>query len=167
MRRFAYSGLPVNSSSIILYRYTRSGINRFGCHCCSWSAKQGNIFFPSPHSRLRIWSRRLIRPLRPALARSFSTLRLNLVLTRGIPPISSTASNHTTVSNEIRKKKVSREIVLHSTSYMESTTHCRQITWGNCRSAQNIIKYGYWRVLLVFFNKTNICGIHAVVAGVV
>ena len=40
--------------------------------------------FPCPRSRLRIWSRETGRPSRPASACSFSILRLNLVLTRGI-----------------------------------------------------------------------------------
>ena len=44
-------------------------------------------FFPCPHSRLRIWSRKTgsAVPSRVSL-RSSSTSRLNLVLTHGIPP---------------------------------------------------------------------------------
>ena len=29
-----------------------------GCRSFSWSAEQGKIIFPCPHSRLRIWSRK-------------------------------------------------------------------------------------------------------------
>ena len=42
--------------------------------------------FPCPRSRLRIWSRETGQPSRPTAAWSFSTVRLNLALTRGIPP---------------------------------------------------------------------------------
>ena len=44
---------------------------------CSWSAEQGNCFFPYPRSRLRIGLARRVRPSHPASAHSFSTLRLN------------------------------------------------------------------------------------------
>ena len=43
-------------------------------------------FFPCLRSRLRIWYRETGSPSRPAPVFSFSTLRLNLVLTHGIPP---------------------------------------------------------------------------------
>ena len=59
-----------------------------GCQSCSWSAEQGKLIFPCPRSRLRTWSRET------GSAASCSTsayllitvLRLNLVLTHGIPP---------------------------------------------------------------------------------
>ena len=51
----------------------------------SWSAERGTYFF-RPRSRLRIGLARPIRPFRFASACSFSTLRLNLVFTRGISP---------------------------------------------------------------------------------
>ena len=51
-----------------------------------WSAEQVKLNFTCPRSRLTIWSRERVRPPRPASACSFSTPRLNLVLTRGIPP---------------------------------------------------------------------------------
>ena len=41
--------------------------------------------FPCPRSRLRIDLARRVRPSRPASSCLFSTLRLNLVLTHGIP----------------------------------------------------------------------------------
>ena len=56
------------------------------CQSCLWSAEQGNIHFPCPRSRLRIWSREtgLAVPSRVSLL--ISILRLNLVGTYGIPP---------------------------------------------------------------------------------
>ena len=51
----------------------------------SWSAERGTCFF-RPRSRLRIGLARPVRRFRFASACSFSTLRLNLVFTRGIPP---------------------------------------------------------------------------------
>ena len=45
-----------------------------------------NTHFPVLVCALRIWSREMGSVARPALACSFFTLRLNLVLTHGIPP---------------------------------------------------------------------------------
>ena len=57
-----------------------------GCQSCSWSAEQGKLFFPCLRSLLKIWSREtgLAVPSRVTLL--ISILRLNLVLTHGIPP---------------------------------------------------------------------------------
>ena len=45
-----------------------------------------NEYFPVSARALELGLARRVRPSRPASAGSFSTLRLNLVLTRGIPP---------------------------------------------------------------------------------
>ena len=59
-----------------------------GCQYCSWSDEQENLSFPCPRSRLRIWSREAgsAVPSRVSLLILHTTRRLNLVLTRGIPP---------------------------------------------------------------------------------
>ena len=70
-----------------MYAYGSTG---YGCQSCSWSAEQGKLFFFRPHSWLRINLVYLARgdgfgrPSRSESACSFSTLRLNLVLTHGI-----------------------------------------------------------------------------------
>ena len=61
------------------------GWTRYGCHFWSWSDNTGKLCFPCPRSRLRNWFCGTSRPSRPASARSFSTLRLNLELTHEIP----------------------------------------------------------------------------------
>ena len=43
-------------------------------------------FVPVRTALLRIWSRETVRPSRPASSCSFSTLKLDVVLTQGIPP---------------------------------------------------------------------------------
>ena len=57
------------------------------CQSCSWSAEQGIGFFSpvSVGARSFCLARR-VRPSRPASARTFRTLKLNLVLTSEIPP---------------------------------------------------------------------------------
>ena len=57
-----------------------------GCQSFSWSAEQGNIFFPCPRSRLRIWSRETGSAVPSRVSLLISILRLNLVLTYEIPP---------------------------------------------------------------------------------
>ena len=62
-------------------------INRVkGCQSCSWSAEQGKLIFPRPRSRLRIWSRETGSAVPSRVSLLISILRLNLVLTYGIPP---------------------------------------------------------------------------------
>ena len=62
-------------------------INRVkGCQSCSWSAEQGKWTFPCPRSRLRIWSRETGPAVPSRASLLISILRLNLVLTCGIPP---------------------------------------------------------------------------------
>ena len=51
-----------------------------------------NEYFPVPVHASEFGLARQVRPSRPALACSFSTLRLNFVLTQGIPPISAATS---------------------------------------------------------------------------
>ena len=58
-----------------------------GCRSCPWSAEQGNIFSPCPRLRLNVCFAKRVRPSCPASASSFCTLRLNLVLTHGTPPV--------------------------------------------------------------------------------
>ena len=71
----------------IVTHIARVCINRIICQSCSWSAEQGKLIFPCPRSRLRIWSREtgLAVPSRVSLL--ISILRLNLVLTYGIPRV--------------------------------------------------------------------------------
>ena len=64
----------------------RVWINRVRfCQSCSWSAEQGKIIFPCPLSRLRIWSRETGSAVPSRVSLFISILRLNLVLTYGIP----------------------------------------------------------------------------------
>ena len=75
--------MDVGSSHIYIAEY---GSTRRSCQSCSWSAEQGKLMFPCPHSCLRIWSRETgsADPSRVSLL--ISMLRLNLVLTYRIPP---------------------------------------------------------------------------------
>ena len=56
------------------------------CQSCSWSAKQGKIIFRCPRSRLIICSRETGSVVPSRVSLLVSILRLNLVLTYGIPP---------------------------------------------------------------------------------
>ena len=53
---------------------------------CSWSAEQGKTIFFSPRSRLTIWSRETGSAVPSRVSLLISILRLNMVLTYGIPP---------------------------------------------------------------------------------
>ena len=66
--------------------YQEEGSTGWGCQSCSWPAEQGIWILPCPRSRLRIWpcETGLAAPSRASLL--ISKLRLNLVLTYGIPP---------------------------------------------------------------------------------
>ena len=55
------------------------------CRSCSWLPEREKHFFLCPRSRLRIWSRETGLSV-SSRVRLFSTLRLNLVLPRGMPP---------------------------------------------------------------------------------
>ena len=57
----------------------------YGYQSCLWSADQGKLYFPCPYSRLRIWSREMGSVVLSRVSLLISALRLNLVLTRGIP----------------------------------------------------------------------------------
>ena len=76
----------------------------YGCQSYSWSAEQGKRNVPCPCLRLIVWSRELgsVVPSRVSLL-TFSTPRLNLVLTYGTPlPLPATVSirNHVTTDGE-------------------------------------------------------------------
>ena len=47
---------------------------------------RGKIVFPCPRARLKIWSRETGSAVPPRVSLLISTLRMNLVLTYGIPP---------------------------------------------------------------------------------
>ena len=94
-----------------------------GCQSCSWSAEQGKLIFPCPRACLRIWSREtgLAVPSRVSLL--ISILRLNLVLTYGIPPefrggVHLFISNHHTPSGQSRVYRV--------TQLRTDGVHCRE-----------------------------------------
>ena len=70
----------VHKGSICIYVWSS------GCHSCSWSAEQGKLIFPCPRACLRIWSRETGSAVPPRVSLLISILRLNLVLTYGIPP---------------------------------------------------------------------------------
>ena len=53
---------------------------------CSWSAENGKWIFACPRSRLRIWSRETGSAVPSRVSLFISMLRLDLVLTYGIPP---------------------------------------------------------------------------------
>ena len=57
-----------------------------------WSAEQGKLIFPCPRSRLRIWSRETGSAVPSRVSLFISILKLNLVLTYGIPPEFQTGS---------------------------------------------------------------------------
>ena len=65
---------------------SRVWINREGCQTCTWSAGQGNSIFRCPRSCLKIWSRETGSAVPSRVSLLISILRLNLVLTCGIPP---------------------------------------------------------------------------------
>ena len=62
------------------------GSTRYGCQSCLWSAEQGKWIFPCPRACLRIWSRETGSAVPSRVSLLISILRLNLVLTYGIPP---------------------------------------------------------------------------------
>ena len=80
---FVYPVKPVRSK-----RSAEYGSIGSGCQSCSWSDKQKKKKILRPRSRLRIWSRDIDSAIsHPASsASSFSTPRLNLALTHGVPP---------------------------------------------------------------------------------
>ena len=49
-------------------------------------AEQGKLIFPCPRSRLRIWSLETVSAVSSRVNLLISILRLNLVLSYGIPP---------------------------------------------------------------------------------
>ena len=75
---------------VCVYGYTYSKSMDYpdvvGYQSCSWSAEQGKLIFPCPRSRLRIWSRETGSAVPSRVSLLVSILRLNLVLTYGIPP---------------------------------------------------------------------------------
>ena len=92
-------------------KYTSTGQ---GCQSCSWSVEQGKLIFPCPRSRLRLGLARRVRQSRAASACSSpSILRLNLVLTYGIPPefrggVHFLYLNHHTPSGQSRVYRVAQ-----------------------------------------------------------
>ena len=80
------SKLQIVWSSHIIAEYGSTGL---GCQSCSWSAEQGKRIFPCacPRACLRIWSRETGSAVSfRVILLIISILRLNLVLTYGIPP---------------------------------------------------------------------------------
>ena len=81
-------------------------INRVWCQSCSWSAEPGKCFFPCSRLCLRIFGLvRRVRSSRPASACSFSTLRLNPVITHWLLSflsLSATASTYTINCHRVR-----------------------------------------------------------------
>ena len=61
------------------------GSTGYGCQSCSWSAEQGNEYSPV-RACLRIWYRKTGSAVPFRVSLLISILRLNLVLTYGIPP---------------------------------------------------------------------------------
>ena len=57
-----------------------------GCQSCSWSAEQGKWIFPCLRSRLSFWSRDMVSEVPSRVSLVIPILRLNPVLTCGIPP---------------------------------------------------------------------------------
>ena len=70
----------------IVTHIARVWINRVSCQSCTWSGEQGKSIFPCPRSRLRIWSRVTGSAVPSRVSLLIFILRLNLVLTYGIPP---------------------------------------------------------------------------------
>ena len=62
-------------------------VRRVNLTSWSWLAAEGKSIFPCPRSRLKIWLREMGSALPPPVGLSFLMLRLNLLLTHGIPPV--------------------------------------------------------------------------------
>ena len=83
-------GSPVSHEEETLkhtYIWQEYGSIGSDCQSCSWSAEERKKWiFPSPRSCLRIWSRETGSAVPSHVSLLISILRLNLVLTYGIPP---------------------------------------------------------------------------------
>ena len=84
----AYMITPANNICMYVWssHIARVWINRVGRQSCSWPAEQGKWIFPCPRACLRIWSRETGSAVPSSISLLISILRLNLVLTCGIPP---------------------------------------------------------------------------------
>ena len=74
---------------VCMYGHTYSkSMNQPGkvAKSCTWSAEPGKLIFPSLRSRLRLWSRETGSAVPSRASLFISILRLNLVVTDGIPP---------------------------------------------------------------------------------
>ena len=97
--RLQYSGRPyanlyTRGNDAVIYPCRNSmvthieklWINRVRLPTLLGSAEQGKFLFPCPRSCLRIWSRETRLAVLSRVSLVISILRLNLVLTYGIPP---------------------------------------------------------------------------------
>ena len=99
----------------------------------SGPAKQGKLIFPCLRSRLRIWSRETGSAVPSRASLLISILRLNLVLTYGIPPefrggVRLFISNRHTPSGQSRVYRV--------TQLRTDGVHCRESTGAEPESLQ-------------------------------
>ena len=103
--------------------YSRVWINRVRLPSCSWSAEQRKIMFPCPRACLRIWSRETGSAVPSRVSLIIFILRLNLVLTYGIPSEFRGGVhllNHHTPSGQSRVYRVMQ--------LRTNDVHCRQST---------------------------------------
>ena len=104
--------------------YSRVWINRVRLPVLvEVSAEQGKLIFPCPRTCLRIWSRETGSAVPSYVSLLISILRLNLVLTHGIPPgfrggIHLFYLNRHTPSGQFRVYRV--------TQWRTSGVHCRE-----------------------------------------
>ena len=94
----------------------------------SWSAEQGKLIFSCPHSRLKIWSRETGSALPSLVSLRISILRLNLVLTYGIPPEFRGGSVHLFILNRYTPSGQSR--VYRVMQLRTDGVHCRESAAG-------------------------------------
>ena len=126
---------PINSASLFSHTYKWYSV-WYGHHIWHNMHQPGKVanfargqlnreteYFPVP---VRAWKFRLarrVRPSRPARACSFSTLRLNLVLTLGFLPVSVTASIYL-----YRHTSSGQSRVYRVTQLRTDGVHCREST---------------------------------------
>ena len=76
--------MAINVRMVIIYSKGKDQPGK--CQSCSWSAEQEKTILPCPRSRLRVWSRETDSAVSSRISLLISILRLNMVLTYGIPP---------------------------------------------------------------------------------
>ena len=108
------------------YMWQTYGSTRYGCQPCTWSAEQGKLIFPCPRWRLRIWSRETGSAVPSRASLLISKVRLNLVLTCGIPP-EFRGGVHLVIQNRHHWPS-GQSCVYRVTQLRTDSVHCREST---------------------------------------